>query len=60
MTFGDILKKIRNEEGPRHVEMQQRHSESIAESVGYQNVEHFNRVFKKMYNLTPVQYRNRK
>ena len=34
--------------------------ESIAESVGYQNVEHFNRVFKKMYNITPVQYRNRK
>ena len=28
-------------------------SESIAESVGYQNVEHFNRVFKKMYNITP-------
>ena len=32
--------------------------ESIAESVGYQNVEHFNRIFKKMYGLTPVQFRN--
>ena len=30
--------------------------ESIAESVGYQNVEHFNRTFKKLYNITPVSY----
>ena len=34
--------------------------ESIADSVGYQNVEHFNRLFKKKYDLTPVQYRNSK
>ena len=34
--------------------------ESIAESVGYQNVEHFNRLFKKQYGMTPVQYRNSK
>ena len=34
--------------------------ESIAETVGYQNVEHFNRIFKKMYQVTPVQFRNQK
>ena len=30
--------------------------ESIAVTVGYENVEHFNRLFKKMYNMTPSQY----
>ena len=34
--------------------------ENIALSVGYQNVEHFNRLFKKAYNMTPVQFRNQK
>ena len=32
--------------------------ENIALAVGYQNVEHFNRLFKKMFEMTPVQYRN--
>ena len=31
--------------------------ESIAASVGYENVEHFNRLFKKAYEMTPVQFR---
>ena len=26
-------------------------------TVGYDNVEHFNRLFKKIYGLTPVQFR---
>ena len=34
--------------------------EAIAENVGYQNVEHFNRLFKKKYGMTPVQFRNSK
>jgi 2-isopropylmalate synthase len=34
--------------------------EAIAEKVGYQNVEHFNRLFKKKYGMTPVQFRNSK
>lgn len=32
--------------------------ENISHSVGYENVEHFNRSFKKMFEMTPVQYRN--
>ena len=32
--------------------------ENIADSVGYQNVEHFNRMFKKKYDMTPIQFRN--
>ena len=31
--------------------------ESIAASVGYETVEHFNRLFKNAYDMTPVQYR---
>lgn len=29
----------------------------IAEMVGYNNAEHFNRMFKKAYGITPAQYR---
>lgn len=29
----------------------------IAEMVGYRNVESFNRVFKKYYGISPLQYR---
>ena len=59
MTFGDILKKVRMKKARAMLKSSNATVESIAESVGYQNVEHFNRVFKKMYNITPVQYRNR-
>jgi 2-isopropylmalate synthase len=32
--------------------------ENVALAVGYQNVEHFTRTFRKLYDMTPVQYRN--
>ncbi len=32
--------------------------ENIAVAVGYPSVEHFSRTFKKLYNITPVEYRN--
>ena len=59
MTFGDIVKKVRMKKARAMLKSSSATVESIAESVGYQNVEHFNRIFKKMYNITPVQYRNR-
>lgn len=31
--------------------------ENIADAVGYPNVEHFNRTFKKKFDMTPSQYR---
>ena len=60
MTFGDILKKVRMKKARAMLRSSNATVESIAETVGYQNVEHFNRIFKKMYNITPVQFRNRK
>ena len=60
MTFGDILKQIRMKKARAMLRSGNATVESIAEMVGYQNVEHFNRVLKKMYHTTPVQYRNKK
>lgn len=60
MTFGDTLKEIRMKKARAMLKSNNTTVESIAESVGYQNVEHFNRVFKKMYHMTPVQFRNRR
>ena len=59
LTFGDSLKQVRMKKARAMLKSSSATVESIAESVGYQNVEHFNRIFKKMYNITPVQYRNR-
>lgn len=60
MTFGDILKNVRMKKACTMLREGNATVESIAETVGYQNVEHFNRIFKKMYQVTPVQFRNQK
>lgn len=60
MTFGEILKSIRMKKARAMLKSGNATVECIAETVGYQNVEHFNRIFKKLYNMTPVQYRNKK
>ena len=60
MTFGDILKQIRMKKARAMLRSENATVDSIAEMVWYHNVEHFNRVFKKMYHTTPVQYRNKK
>ena len=33
---------------------------AIADKVGYPNAEHFNRLFKKKFGITPLQFRNKK
>ena len=58
-TFGEIVKNVRMKKARTLLKNSSMTVENIAESVGYQNVEHFNRLFKKKYELTPVQYRNR-
>ena len=54
ITFGEMVKKIRMKKAKSLLKG------SNALSVGYQNVEHFNRLFKKAYNMTPIQFRNEK
>ena len=34
--------------------------ESVSEAVGYENVEHFNRLFKKAYGVTPLQFKKQR
>jgi len=60
MTFGDLVKKIRMKKAKALLKSSNMTVENIAESVGYQNVEHFNRLFKKAYDMTPMQFRNQK
>ena len=60
MTFGDTLKSVRMKKARAMLKGTNMTVENIAETVGYQNVEHFNRLFKKAYHMTPVQYRNQK
>lgn len=58
ITFGDTVKRIRMKKAKGLLKSGTMTVEKVALAVGYQNVEHFNRLFKKAYNMTPVQYRN--
>ncbi len=60
VTFGETVKHVRMKKARALLKSTNMTVENIALSVGYQNVEHFNRLFKKAYNMTPVQYRNSK
>ncbi|MCI9176736.1 MAG: 2-isopropylmalate synthase [Lachnospiraceae bacterium] len=57
-TFGDIVKNVRMKKARTLLKNTSMTVDNIADSVGYQNVEHFNRLFKKKYGMTPVQFRN--
>ena len=59
-TFGEQLTKIRMKKARTLLKNGNMTVENIAMSVGYPNVEHFNRTFKKLYDMTPIQYRNAK
>ncbi len=57
ITFQDAVKEARMKKARRLLKDSNQTVESIAAAVGYDNVEHFNRLFKKIYGLTPVQFR---
>ncbi len=59
-TFGELVQKVRMKKAKTLLLSEKLTVEEVAEKVGYQNVEHFNRLFKKKYNMTPVQFRNEK
>ncbi len=58
MTFGENVKRIRLNKASTLLRNGNMKVEKVAEAAGYQNVEHFNRLFKKKYGMTPVQYRS--
>ena len=57
-TFGEHVAGVRMKKAKVLLKNGNMTVENIAYSVGYQNVEHFNRTFRKMFEMTPVQYRN--
>lgn len=57
ITFCENVKKIRMGKASAMLRGGNMKVERIAEAAGYQNVEHFNRLFKKSFGMTPVQYR---
>ena len=57
MTFQDAVKEERMKKARMLLKETGQTVETIAAEVGYENVEHFNRLFKKTYGITPVQYR---
>lgn len=59
MTFQDAVKQSRMKKACAMLKETNQTVESIAAYVGYENVEHFNRLFKKAYAMTPVQFRRK-
>ena len=58
-TFQEIVRGVRMKHACAMLKDTNQTVESIADSVGYESVEHFNRLFKKEYGMTPIQYRSR-
>lgn len=57
VTFQEVVKKERMKKARSLLRETNQTVEAVAAEVGYENVEHFNRLFKKSYGITPVQYR---
>lgn len=59
-TFGEIVRNVRMKKACILLKNGGMTVENIADSVGYPNVEHFNRLFRKKFGMTPDQFRNKK
>ena len=57
-TFGEHVAHIRMKRAKTLLKNGNMTVENITYAIGYQNVEHFNRTFKKSFDMTPIQYRN--
>lgn len=57
MTFQDAVREARMKKARILLKETTHTVKHIAEISGYEKVEHFNRLFKKTYGITPIQYR---
>ncbi|MGN1357338.1 MAG: 2-isopropylmalate synthase [Succinivibrionaceae bacterium] len=57
-TFGEYVTEIKLKTAKTLLKNGSMTVDSIAEAVGYPNVEHFSRTFKKSFGVSPIQYRN--
>lgn len=60
ITFSEMVKLVRMKKAKALLKGSNMTVENISLTIGYQNVEHFNRLFKRDTGLTPLQYRNKK
>lgn len=60
MTFSAYLTSVRLEKAKRLMESTDLKMYEISDRVGYHNVEHFNRMFKKAYGASPGDYKKAK
>lgn len=58
-TFGEQVTAIRMKRAKTLLKNGTMTVENIADAIGYPNVEHFIRTFKKIFGMTPTQYRNK-
>jgi len=56
-TFSSYLTGLRMQKAKELLKTTNFKVYEIAEMVGYHNVEHFNRMFKKLHGISPAQYR---
>ncbi len=59
-TFGEHVTQTRLKRAKTLLKNGNMTVENISYAVGYPNAEHFIRLFKKTFNMTPIQYRNLK
>ncbi len=57
-TFGEHVTQIRLKRAKTLLKHGSMTVENISYAIGYPNAEHFSRIFKKSFGMTPVQYRN--
>lgn len=58
-TFSELLTSIRMQQGENLLTQTQLSIEAISEQVGYKNPESFIRAFKRIYHVSPSQYRKK-
>lgn len=59
-TFTKLIRDIRLEKACRALKTTNLSISSICEIIGYTNPEHFNRIFKETFHMTPGEYRKNK
>ncbi|HIU01714.1 MAG TPA: 2-isopropylmalate synthase [Candidatus Onthocola gallistercoris] len=57
ITFQEAVKEARMKKARTLLKETSQSVETVAAMVGYENVEHFNRLFKRAYDMTPTRFR---
>jgi AraC-like DNA-binding protein len=57
-NFSDVIRDLKMKHAVDYLDNTSYHINEIASLVGYDSVDHFSKVFKRLYNIPPTQYRN--